>query len=102
MDHIAQERPIVLADFFRYQIIEQSIHAKHEVLMLLGLKGQVVRFFRVALEMESDPVAGNRINGREGILGSGKKPVSPLVNDDEDNVVGRLGRAGGGFLGGSA
>ena len=37
-----------------------------------------------------DPVAGYRIDARQRIIGSGEQPVSPLVNDDENDVVGRL------------
>jgi hypothetical protein len=37
-----------------------------------------------------DPMAGYRIDARQGLVGSGKQPVSSLVNDDENDVVGLL------------
>jgi hypothetical protein len=40
-----------------------------------------------------DPVAGYRIDARQRIIRSSEQVVSPLVNDDENDVVGRL--AGG-------
>src|SRR5262249_6084072 len=40
-----------------------------------------------------DPVTRYRIDARQTIVGSGQQPVSPLVHDDENDVVGRL--AGG-------
>jgi hypothetical protein len=39
---------------------------------------------------EPDAMTGNRVGGWQRIIGCGKKPVSHLVNDDEDDVVGRL------------
>ena len=43
--------------------------------------------------LEPDAVTGNCIEGRKRIIGSAKQPVSLLVSDDEDDVVGRF--AGG-------
>jgi len=43
--------------------------------------------------LEPDAVTGNRIEGRKRIIGSAKQPLSLLVNDDQDDVVGRF--AGG-------
>src|SRR5262249_49339692 len=35
---------------------------------------------------EGDAVLGNRLQSRQRIIRTGKKPVSPLVGDDEDDV----------------
>ena len=40
--------------------------------------------------LERDAVAGNRIEGRQRIIGPRKQSVSPLVNDQENDVVRRL------------
>src|SRR5215813_8232394 len=48
--------------------------------------------------LEPDTVTSNRIEGWQRIIGSGKQPVSLLVNDDENNVVGWLGGVGCGRL----
>src|SRR5215469_13943821 len=88
MDHIAQERPIVLADFFRHQIVEQSIHAKHELLMLLGLKGQVVHFFRVAREIEKLHVVvlQDFLQRLRGVESGWRVIASKLVTSVENDV----------------
>src|SRR5262249_11784550 len=39
---------------------------------------------------ERNAVAGNRIEGRQRIIGPRKQSVSPLVNDQENDVVKRL------------
>src|SRR6516162_4999161 len=44
--------------------------------------------------LEPDTVTGYCIKGRQRIIRSGKQPVSHLVNDDENDIVGRLGRPG--------
>src|SRR5262249_2046601 len=48
--------------------------------------------------LEPDTVTSNRIEGRQRIIGSSKQPVSLLVNDDENDVVGWLGGVGCGRL----
>jgi hypothetical protein len=48
--------------------------------------------------LKPDAVTGDRLEGRKRIVRCGKQPVSLLVNDDEDDVVGWLGGVGWGRL----
>jgi hypothetical protein len=48
--------------------------------------------------LKRDAVAGNRINTRQSIVRPSEQPVGPLVNDQENDVVGRLAKGVGGSV----